>query len=143
MLFPSICRKNWAYTRVSDDSIGDLQQLYSHTRFTITFRAGKSKYKSILLFRLASPTNAPDESPALTPTSRSDQSDPSQHVQNGQELQIYAMEAQCPHLGADLSHSEIEEYEEDLVAVCPWHRYVGLLYGHTVNINQITGMILT
>ena len=33
------------------------------------------------------------------------------------------MEAQCPHLGADLSHAEIEDYEEDLVAVCPWHRY--------------------
>ncbi|KAG8833801.1 hypothetical protein FRC17_010042 [Serendipita sp. 399] len=33
------------------------------------------------------------------------------------------MEAQCPHLGADLSHAEIEEYNDDIVAVCPWHRY--------------------
>jgi len=33
------------------------------------------------------------------------------------------MEAQCPHLGVDLSHAEIEDYEDDLVAVCPWHRY--------------------
>jgi nitrite reductase/ring-hydroxylating ferredoxin subunit len=45
------------------------------------------------------------------------------NVQNGRDLQIYAMEAQCPHLGADLSHAEIEDYEDDLVAVCPWHRY--------------------
>ncbi|KAL1663025.1 hypothetical protein GGF50DRAFT_57783 [Schizophyllum commune] len=38
------------------------------------------------------------------------------------------MEASCPHLGADMSHADIEEYgdeDEDLtiVAVCPWHRY--------------------
>jgi nitrite reductase/ring-hydroxylating ferredoxin subunit len=45
------------------------------------------------------------------------------NVRNGRDLQIYAMEAQCPHLGADLSHAEIEDYEDDLVAVCPWHRY--------------------
>jgi hypothetical protein len=45
-------------------------------------------------------------------------------IQDGKDLQIYAMEAQCPHLGADLSHAEIEEYEDELVAVCPWHRLV-------------------
>ncbi|KAL1672810.1 hypothetical protein EV122DRAFT_223943 [Schizophyllum commune] len=38
------------------------------------------------------------------------------------------MEASCPHLGADMSHADIEEYGDDdedptLVAVCPWHRY--------------------
>lgn len=43
--------------------------------------------------------------------------------QDGRDLQMYAMEATCPHLGADLSHAEIEECEDDLVAVCPWHRY--------------------
>jgi nitrite reductase/ring-hydroxylating ferredoxin subunit len=37
--------------------------------------------------------------------------------------QMYAMEAACPHLGADMSHSEIEECETGIVAVCPWHRY--------------------
>ena len=45
-------------------------------------------------------------------------------VQDGRELQMYAMEATCPHLGADLSHAEIEECEDDIVAVCPWHRCV-------------------
>ncbi|KAG6840230.1 hypothetical protein C0991_008059 [Blastosporella zonata] len=33
------------------------------------------------------------------------------------------MESSCPHLGADLSHADIEEHESNLVAVCPWHRY--------------------
>jgi nitrite reductase/ring-hydroxylating ferredoxin subunit len=36
--------------------------------------------------------------------------------------QMYAMEASCPHLGADMSHAEIEECETGIVAVCPWHR---------------------
>ena len=34
------------------------------------------------------------------------------------------MESACPHLGADLSHAEIEECDSGVVAVCPWHRYV-------------------
>ncbi|KAL0571544.1 hypothetical protein V5O48_010420 [Marasmius crinis-equi] len=40
------------------------------------------------------------------------------------------MESSCPHLGADMSHADIEEYgdgegeeETTAVAVCPWHRY--------------------
>ena len=37
---------------------------------------------------------------------------------------MYAMEATCPHLGADLSHAEIEDCGDDIVAVCPWHRCV-------------------
>lgn len=42
--------------------------------------------------------------------------------------QLYAMEAACPHLGADMSYADIEDYcEEDgedhsTVIVCPWHR---------------------
>lgn len=42
--------------------------------------------------------------------------------------QLYAMEAACPHLGADLSYADIEEYHEEdggersTVVVCPWHR---------------------
>jgi hypothetical protein len=43
--------------------------------------------------------------------------------------QLYVMESTCPHLGADLSHADIEDHEEGLVAVCPWHRYVNFLYG--------------
>ncbi|KAF5345069.1 hypothetical protein D9758_010415 [Tetrapyrgos nigripes] len=33
------------------------------------------------------------------------------------------MESTCPHLGAEMSHADIEEYEDSVVAVCPWHRY--------------------
>ena len=38
------------------------------------------------------------------------------------------MESSCPHLGADLSHAEIEECETSVVAVCPWHRSVECLF---------------
>ncbi|THH32753.1 hypothetical protein EUX98_g1454 [Antrodiella citrinella] len=42
------------------------------------------------------------------------------------------MEAQCPHLGADISHADIEECEDSLVLVCPWHRYdFDLRTGHS------------
>lgn len=42
--------------------------------------------------------------------------------------QLYVMEAACPHLGADMSLADIEEYdgedgeEHSAVVVCPWHR---------------------
>ncbi|TFK38394.1 hypothetical protein BDQ12DRAFT_683598 [Crucibulum laeve] len=46
--------------------------------------------------------------------------------------QIYVMESSCPHLGADMSHAEIEECESSVVAVCPWHRYdFDLRTGHS------------
>lgn len=47
------------------------------------------------------------------------------------------MEASCPHLGADLSHADIEdldfeadelEHEPEKVIVCPWHRSVILFH---------------
>ena len=44
------------------------------------------------------------------------------------QRQIYVMESSCPHLGADLSHAEIEECETSVVAVCPWHRSVECLF---------------
>ena len=39
------------------------------------------------------------------------------------------MEANCPHLRADMSHAEIEECDTGVVAVCPWHRCVRPLAG--------------
>ncbi|GJJ14422.1 hypothetical protein Clacol_008686 [Clathrus columnatus] len=36
------------------------------------------------------------------------------------------MESECPHLGADLSHADIEEADAEVVAVCPWHSETGL-----------------
>lgn len=42
------------------------------------------------------------------------------------------MESTCPHLGADLSHADIEDTDVGLVAVCPWHRYdFDLRTGHS------------
>lgn len=42
------------------------------------------------------------------------------------------MEATCPHLGAEMSHADIEEYDDSsVVAVCPWHRYHHLSFLRT------------
>ncbi|KZW03303.1 DUF455-domain-containing protein [Exidia glandulosa HHB12029] len=92
--------------------VGNLNDLQSHSRYTITLRskADASAYKSLILFRLAA-------------------------AEDGHE-QLYAMESACPHLGADMSHADIEDFGDDehgsLVAVCPWHRYdFDLTTGHS------------
>ena len=69
--------------------------------------------------------------------------------------QLYAMEAACPHLGADMSLADIEEYhgedgeEPSTVVVCPWHRQAlsslcpfRILFLGLLNVSA-TGMILT
>ena len=58
------------------------------------------------------------------------------------QRQIYVMESTCPHLGADLSHAEIEECETSVVAVCPWHRSVEYLFSSNVVIRpeRLVGM---
>jgi len=33
------------------------------------------------------------------------------------------MEETCPHLGAPLSHAELEDIEDSMAIVCPWHQY--------------------
>ncbi|KAG9120742.1 hypothetical protein FRC07_003640 [Ceratobasidium sp. 392] len=85
--------------------VGSLAEYVSHTRYLLTLRS-KSRhndYHSLILFRLSSVS-------ADTP-------------------QLYAMESTCPHLGADLSHADLEldpepDMEEMTAAVvCPWHRY--------------------
>lgn len=79
-------------------SLAPLAQVSTHTRFLFTLRSNVGIYHSLLLFRLSGPVEgtAPDS--------------------------FYVMESACPHLGADLSHAEIEECGSDVVAVCPWHR---------------------
>jgi nitrite reductase/ring-hydroxylating ferredoxin subunit len=54
------------------------------------------------------------------------------------------MESTCPHLGADLSHAEIEECETSVVAVCPWHRSVKCLSSFIAVIppERLVGMTL-
>ncbi|KAJ7641611.1 hypothetical protein FB45DRAFT_825906 [Roridomyces roridus] len=89
--------------------ISPLKQLLTHSRFLLTLRSEQGKYHSLILFRLSL-----DNATADTP---------SKMLEKAANRQIYVMESTCPHLGADMSHAEIEEYEESTVAVCPWHRY--------------------
>lgn len=77
-------------------SLSSLARLSTHTRYLFTLRSDAGAYHSLLLFRLA---GLEEGVPSL-----------------------YVMESACPHLGADLSHAEIEECGTDVVAVCPWHR---------------------
>ncbi|KZT01949.1 DUF455-domain-containing protein [Laetiporus sulphureus 93-53] len=77
----------------------------------MTLRSREGVYHSLILFRLSA--------------GQSQTRTQSQHTEEDEldHGQIYVMEASCPHLGADMSHAEIEECETGVVAVCPWHRY--------------------
>ncbi|KAJ7573648.1 hypothetical protein C8J56DRAFT_1065788 [Mycena floridula] len=88
--------------------IASFQRLLTHFRFLLTLRSDEGKYHSLILFRL-SPDGPRPGGAAAQPGAIAQQ--------------LYAMEAQCPHLGADMSHADIEEVDSSLVAVCPWHRY--------------------
>ena len=88
----------------------------------MTLRSSVGLYHSLLLFRLSTASHIPDEEPKEL----SDQG----HVESvnnriSEDIaeQLYVMESACPHLGADMSHADIEECETGMVAVCPWHRY--------------------
>ncbi|KIL63753.1 hypothetical protein M378DRAFT_24953 [Amanita muscaria Koide BX008] len=101
--------------------VAPLSSLLGHTRFLITLRSKEGQYHSLILFRLSSGFEDP---------TRNTDNDTQQNAEDDDEArkaavvsQMYVMEASCPHLGADLSHAEIEECETGLVAVCPWHRY--------------------
>ncbi|KAE9384063.1 DUF455-domain-containing protein [Gymnopus androsaceus JB14] len=93
--------------------ISSLRGILSHSRFILTLRSEQGKYHGLILFRL---------SPASLGGQFKDQplTESSEIASN---RQIYVMEATCPHLGAEMSHADIEEYEDSVVAVCPWHRY--------------------
>ena len=105
-------------------SLASLSQLLTHTRFFVTLRSPDGAYHSLILFRLAS------ESEPWSSDSNLESAAACGSKQDGtpsKSRQIYVMEASCPHLGADMSHADIEEYgdeDEDpsIVAVCPWHR---------------------
>jgi hypothetical protein len=91
-------------------SIGPYSRTLTHTRFSLTLRSEEGGYHSLILFRL---------SPA---------SPHEPEIANDMAYKrLYAMEAACPHLGADLSLADIEEYcgedgeEQSAVVVCPWH----------------------
>ncbi|KAJ3715331.1 hypothetical protein C8R42DRAFT_680685 [Lentinula raphanica] len=99
--------------------ISPVQKILSHSRFILTLRSETGKYHGLILFRL-SPSNSSND-PEILHTNETVCTDTGR---DGIVLnQIYVMEATCPHLGADMSHADIEEYEDSVVAVCPWHRY--------------------
>ncbi|PPQ68909.1 hypothetical protein CVT26_001846 [Gymnopilus dilepis] len=96
--------------------IAPLKNLLSHFRFLLTLRSQEGRYHSLILFRLSSgldthPFNLINGNASHTESLPDNQ-------------QLYVMEASCPHLGADMSHAEIEECDTGVVAVCPWHRCV-------------------
>jgi len=87
--------------------------LLSHSRFLATLRSCEGKYHSLIIFRLSTSKDIAGSFPGASDSTS----------QNDEHSQLYAMEAQCPHLGADISHADIEECDNGLVLVCPWHRY--------------------
>lgn len=94
--------------------ISPYRDLQSHSRFLLTLRSQQGHYHSLILFRLSSGTQDNTNQEHVPRT---------EDEVNPAYKQLYAMESSCPHLGADLSHAEIEECESSVVAVCPWHRY--------------------
>ncbi|KAF8063304.1 hypothetical protein FPV67DRAFT_1563433 [Lyophyllum atratum] len=97
--------------------IAPFTDLLSHSRFFLTLRSQQGAYHSLILFRLT---------PESTLNTKYEENISHNEVipgTNPMYKQIYVMESSCPHLGADLSHADIEEYESSVVAVCPWHRY--------------------
>ncbi|KAG5730343.1 hypothetical protein E4T56_gene11719 [Termitomyces sp. T112] len=93
--------------------IASFSALLSHSRFFLTLRSYEGTYHSLILFRLTPEVSESDSGSSVSASTR----------ENPIYKQIYVMESTCPHLGADLSHADIEEYESSVVAVCPWHRY--------------------
>ena len=77
----------------------------------------------MILFRLSSGSELEHTGVVNVKTDETEADDPTSGILHPSNRQIYVMEASCPHLGADLSHADIEECETGVVAVCPWHRF--------------------
>ncbi|KAF8907041.1 hypothetical protein CPB84DRAFT_1675095, partial [Gymnopilus junonius] len=101
--------------------IGPLKNLLSHFRFLLTLRSQEGRYHSLILFRLSSGLDKRSFDYNHAYTEKRAKAMPSPSYPDYKQL--YVMEANCPHLGADMSHAEIEECDTGAVAVCPWHRY--------------------
>jgi hypothetical protein len=125
---------------ILSDRIASLRDLLSHFRFHLTLRSQEGHYHSLILFRLASTTEV--ESSTLGNETQKHTTQTSLTTADatpsgtGLDRQIYVMEANCPHLGADMSHAEIEECDTGVVAVCPWHRSVVISSGLVQKLNR-------
>ncbi|WWC91625.1 uncharacterized protein L201_006571 [Kwoniella dendrophila CBS 6074] len=89
-----------------------LKATFSHTRFHLALRTIDPPivYHRLLLFRI----NKPEDAVTLT----TEVAGPSWKAP-----ELYCMEETCPHLGAPMSHAEIEDIEDTKAIVCPWHQY--------------------
>jgi len=103
------------YSLLPVDRLGDLKTFSTHTRFLATLRSvsRSSDYHSIIVFRLSPLASSHDDTGLVSKAL----------LISPEQLQLYAMESTCPHLGAEMSHADIEDTETSFVAVCPWHRY--------------------
>ena len=105
-------------------SIAPFTDLLSHFRFLLTLRSSENQYHSLILFRLSTSSEVEVDGDEKERTSQ--EFTPGCPQKDPAHSQLYIMESACPHLGADMSHADIEECETGVVAVCPWHRSVSL-----------------
>ncbi|KIR34067.1 hypothetical protein I352_03300 [Cryptococcus deuterogattii MMRL2647] len=99
--------------------IAPLKATFTHTRFHLALRTVDHPvvYHRLLLFRI----NKPDAS--LVEGSGYVIGQVSTGPSSWRAPELYCMEETCPHLGAPLSHAEIEDIEDTRAIVCPWHQY--------------------
>ena len=85
-----------------------LEKTFTHTRFRLSIRTvdAPTVYHRLLLFRINKPTTTEENGSAVWTAP-----------------ELYCMEETCPHLGAPLSHAELEDIEDSMAIVCPWHQY--------------------
>ncbi|WOO79230.1 uncharacterized protein LOC62_02G002761 [Vanrija pseudolonga] len=86
-----------------------LQDTFSHTRYFLNLRTKSTPatYRRLLLFRI----NKPSAAPVTNSPSQHDQAESSNSpspVSDSALTEFYCMEETCPHLGAPLSHAELE-----------------------------------
>ncbi|KAG2018618.1 hypothetical protein CC2G_008037 [Coprinopsis cinerea AmutBmut pab1-1] len=117
--------------------ISPYDKLLSHSRFLLQLRSQENVYSALILFRLSSSADTKaynDEGDLIKeaengcpsnklPPATENPSTTTRASPDSPYSQIYVMESACPHLGADMSHADIEECETGAIAVCPWHRY--------------------
>ncbi|KAF7329156.1 DUF455-domain-containing protein [Mycena kentingensis (nom. inval.)] len=105
--------------------ISPFKHLLTHSRFMLTLRSEQGKYHSLILFRLSTAADFLGGKTELLKPAASSEMLANSPASTALNRQLYVMESTCPHLGADMSHADIEEYEDTgaTVAVCPWHRY--------------------
>ncbi|KAJ9114579.1 hypothetical protein QFC20_001453 [Naganishia adeliensis] len=90
-----------------------LHHLSTHTRFQLSLRTISSpkRYHKLLLFRLSPVTRKESSDVAEDPSSSIQQTDDGDRILK--DVELYCMEATCPHLSAPLSHAEFAEPEVD------------------------------